>query len=104
MREPLTEVPGLPGPWHESPLFRPRAKKNRRANVPGGHPCLGLSEAAAIRTSYDQLEPGPNYANSSLITLPLLAIFIGRPFLLVNVVSSEMPRALQTVAIRSCDV
>ena len=42
--------------------------------------------------------------NSSLITLPLLAIFIGRPFLLVNVVSSEMPSALQTVAITSCEV
>src|SRR5207248_10472168 len=45
-----------------------------------------------------------DYANSSLITLPLLAIFIGRPLLLVNVVSSEMPRALQTVAMTSCEV
>lgn len=33
------------------------------------------------------------YANSSLMTLPLLAIFIGRPFLLVNVVVSEIPNA-----------
>ena len=31
-----------------------------------------------------------DYANSSLITLPLLAIFIGRPLLLVKVVSREM--------------
>ena len=38
------------------------------------------------------------------MTLPLLAIFMGRPFLLVNVVSSEMPRVLQIVAMTSCDV
>jgi hypothetical protein len=43
-------------------------------------------------------------ANSSLITLPELAIFIGRPFLLVKVVSSEMSRALSTLAIRSCEL
>ena len=46
----------------------------------------------------------PSQANNSSITLPLLAIFIGRPFLLVKVVSSEMPSALQTVAITSCEV
>src|SRR5690606_23652424 len=41
------------------------------------------------------------YANSSLITRPLLAIFIGRPLLLVNTVDSEMPSALQMLAITS---
>ena len=43
-------------------------------------------------------------ANSSPMTLPELAIFIGRPVRLVNVVSSEMPSALQTVAMTSCEV
>src|SRR5690606_16907948 len=43
----------------------------------------------------------PAYANSSLITRPLLAIFIGRPLVLVNVVESEMPRALQMLAMTS---
>ena len=33
----------------------------------------------------------PTYANSSLITLPLLAIFIGRPLVLVKVVSARCP-------------
>ena len=41
------------------------------------------------------------YANSSLMTLPLLAIFMGRPLLLVKVVEREMPRALQTLAMTS---
>ena len=41
--------------------------------------------------------------NNSLITLPELAIFIGRPFLAVNVVSREMPSDLSTLAITSCD-
>jgi hypothetical protein len=58
-----------------------------------------------MRTSgHQQLEPGPNYAIISLITLPLLAIFIGRPFFDVNVVSSEMPSALSVLAIKSSDV
>ena len=42
-------------------------------------------------------------AKSSLMTLPELAIFIGRPFLAVNVVSSETPTALSTLAIKSCE-
>jgi hypothetical protein len=42
-------------------------------------------------------------ANNSLITLPEFAIFIGRPFFAVNVVSSEMPSALSTLAMRSCE-
>jgi len=58
----------------------------------------------AIRGPNGLGKPDPNYANSSLITLPLLAIFIGRPLLLVNVVSSEMPSALHTVAMTSCEV
>jgi hypothetical protein len=41
--------------------------------------------------------------NNSLITLPELAIFIGRPFFAVKVVSSEMPSDLSTLAITSCD-
>ncbi len=44
------------------------------------------------------------YANNSRITLPLLAIFIGRPLRLVKVVSKETPKALQTEAMTSCDV
>ena len=44
------------------------------------------------------------YANSSLMILPLLAIFMGRPLLLVKVVSKEIPRALQMVAMTSCEV
>jgi len=43
----------------------------------------------------------PRYANSGSITLPPLAIFIGRPLLLVKVVFNEMPSARHTVAIRS---
>jgi len=46
----------------------------------------------------------PRQANSSLITLPELAIFIGRPFFAVKVVSRETPRDLSTLAITSCDV
>lgn len=42
-------------------------------------------------------------ANNSLITLPALAIFIGRPFLAVNVVSSEMSSDFSTLAMRSCE-
>lgn len=41
--------------------------------------------------------------NRSLITLPELAIFMGRPFLAVKVVSSEMPSDLSTLAMTSCD-
>jgi hypothetical protein len=41
--------------------------------------------------------------NKSLITLPELAIFIGRPFLAVKVVSREMPSDLSTLAITSWD-
>lgn len=44
------------------------------------------------------------YANKSLITLPLLAIFIGRPLLLVKVVSREMSRARKTLAMRSSEL
>src|SRR5262249_44859913 len=49
-------------------------------------------------------KPRAAQANSSLITRPLLAIFMGRLFLLVKVVSSEMPSALRTEAIRSSDL
>ena len=37
-----------------------------------------------------------NQANSSLMSLPPLAIFIGRPFFAVKVVCNEMPSAWQT--------
>ena len=43
-------------------------------------------------------------ANNSPIVLPEFAIFIGRPLRLVNVVSSEIPSALHTLAITSCEV
>src|ERR1043165_3509412 len=68
--------------------------------APGGRRMDTLSKGTGTRFG-----PGyRDYANSSLITLPLLAIFIGRPLLLVKGVSSEMPRALQTEAITCCDV
>lgn len=38
------------------------------------------------------------------MTLPLLAIFIGRPSLLVNVVSRLMPKLRQMVAIKSSEL
>ena len=38
-----------------------------------------------------------NYANRSLITVPPLAIFMGRPFLAVNRVSSETPSDFSTL-------
>jgi hypothetical protein len=38
------------------------------------------------------------------MSFPLLAIFIGRPFRLVKVVSSDIPSAWQTEAITSSDV
>jgi hypothetical protein len=41
------------------------------------------------------------YPNSSRITFPPFAIFIGRPLLAVNSVASEIPIVWQTVAIRS---
>ena len=41
------------------------------------------------------------YAISSSMTLPPPAIFIGRPFLLVNVLSVEMPSPRHTVVIKS---
>ena len=39
-----------------------------------------------------------------VITFPELAIFIGLPFLLVNVVVKDIPRALHTEAITSCEL
>lgn len=44
------------------------------------------------------------YENSSLITRPPLAIFMGRPLRLVKVVESGIPSAFSTEAITSCEL
>lgn len=44
------------------------------------------------------------YDSSPSISLPELAIFMGRPLRLVKVVSRLISRDLQTDAIRSCEV
>lgn len=61
----------------ESPLTLPRALKINRAN---------------------------GYENSSLITRPPLAIFMGRPLRLVKVVESGIPSVFSTEAITSCEL
>jgi hypothetical protein len=58
----------------------------------------------AVRLLVSRIDDWTDQEKSSLITFPELAIFIGRPLLLVKVVSSDIPSALQTLAITSWDV
>lgn len=67
-----------------------------------GHGARSLSTSIRGTTRNSHFER--LYANSSLITLPPLAIFIGRLFLLVNDFSSETPSAFSTEAITSSEV
>ena len=81
--------------------------RSERPAMGHGQPLAGASYSRRSETAATVVRdrrPKPRQANSSLITLPELAIFIGRPFLAVKVVSSEIPRALSTLAITSCDV
>jgi hypothetical protein len=69
--------------------------------------CQSPVESCSLRASNlatRQVEKtASRYDSKSVMTFPLLAIFMGRPFRLVNVVSNEIPSDLQIVAIKSSD-
>ncbi len=78
-------------------------KKETRGGLAPSAGCVW--QLNAVRTSGLRLDarlsrsPALAYAeNSSLTSLPLLAIFIGRPLVLVKFVVSEMPNAWHTLA------
>ena len=57
-----------------------------------------------MRSKTSGLIPHRDQLNNSEITFPLLAILMGLPLVLVKLVSSEIPMALQTLAIKSSEV
>src|SRR5690606_5816970 len=87
----------VPSPPRKTTRRRARSSSRRRGSLPTR---TGRASGPRLSWSAQRTLQQP-YANRSLITRPLLAIFIGRPVLLVNTVNSEMPSALQMLAITS---
>ena len=103
---PLQEIAGEPfvGEAHRQPqhlLQKHREQEHRPNQLQHGRARSGRAGYAPTNTRRPIGVAAQ--VNSSLITLPELAIFIGRPFLAVKVVSREMPSDLSTLAITSCD-
>jgi len=89
----FVEIGGI----RRAPLFDVEIDCHLQPSRTGGPAMVRTATSLSVASATDQ-------ANSSLITLPELAIFIGRPFLAVNVVSSETPSDLSTLAITSWEV
>ncbi len=87
---------------HGSGFFSPEGKAAERSvGADDGRWGPPLPRDTSLVHCIGRRQFSRDQANSSRITFPPLAIFIGRPLRLVNVVSSEMPSARQTDAITS---